>query len=76
MKNITKETLKKDYEILKEMFHKYSNAIWEEQCGQKAHFDKQLKLIRIAMGDARLGIKMASDALSLLCEQSECIIED
>ena len=39
MKNITKESIKQDLQIINDMLHKYNEAIYENQEGQSAHFD-------------------------------------
>jgi len=39
MKGITKEVIEQDYKTIKEMLAKYSNAVYENQEGQPAHFD-------------------------------------
>ena len=76
MKNITKESIRKDYEVLREMFQKYSNAVYENQEGQPAHFDNQTKFVRITIGDVRCGLSLASNALRWLCSNENDIIED
>ncbi len=74
MKNITKKGIDKDIITLSELAHKYSNAIYEPQEGQKAHYDNQTKLVRIAMIDLRTGLHLAKEALNILSEND--ILED
>ena len=74
MKNITKKSIEEDYEIISDMFDKYNAAIWENQEAQKAHYDNQSKLVRLAMGDIRAGLSLVSSALTMLRHNE--IIED
>ena len=74
MKNITKESVKKDYNLIAEMFEKYNGAIFENQEAQKAHYDNQSKLVRLVMGDVRTGLYVALSALATLTNLD--IIED
>lgn len=74
MKNITKKSIEEDLAIVGDLMTKYSDAIWENQEAQPAHFDNQLKLVRISMGDARLGLQVAARALSILSNID--VIED
>lgn len=66
MKNITKKSIEEDYKIISDMFNKYSDAIWENQEAQKAHYDNQSKLVRLTIGDVRAGLFSTSNALSML----------
>ena len=74
MKNITKKDIDKDLIKLSELLNKYSNAIYEPQEGQKAHYDNQTKLVRIAMINLRTGLYLAKEALKILSENN--ILED
>lgn len=74
MKNITKKSIKEDYELITNLAHKYSEAIWENQEAQPAHYDKQSKLVRIVMSDIRFALSVAMTALTKLNELE--IIED
>lgn len=74
MKNITKKCIDEDLITLSELLHKYSNAIYEPQEGQKAHYDNQTKLVRIAIIDLRTGLYLAKEALNVLSENN--ILED
>ena len=76
MKNITKESLKDDLMIISEMFNKYSEAVYEGQCNQKAHYDNQPKLIKLAMEDVRCGLSIVKNALKMLNEVNDNLIED
>ncbi len=76
MKNITKESIKKDFDIVNELLKKYSEAIWEAQENQDSHFDRQLKLVRLAMGDVRCGLILTSQALKMLADDGIDIKED
>lgn len=62
--------------IISEMFEKYSGAIYESQCNQKAHYDNQPKLIKLAMEDVRCGLFIVKNALNMLNETSDNLIED
>ena len=66
MKNITKESIERDFEIIQKMVFKYKEAIYESQEGQPAHFDNQSKLCRLCMCDIRCGLIVARDALNYL----------
>ena len=74
MKNITNKSIEEDYNLVKDMFHKYSEAIYENQEAQKAHYDNQSKLVRLAMADVRTGVSVALTALKML--NSLGVIED
>lgn len=74
MKNITKKSIEEDYKIISDMFNKYSDAVWENQEAQKAHYDNQSKLVRLAMGDVKTGLFLVSSALTMLIHNE--IIED
>lgn len=66
MKNITKKSIEQDLIIILDMFYKYSEAIYESQEGQPAHFDNQSKLCKLCIGDIRCGLNIAKEALTLL----------
>lgn len=66
MKGITNKSLAEDKEIIGNLLDKYHGAIWESQEAQGAHFDNQPKLVKLAMGDIRAGLKVAYEALRLL----------
>jgi hypothetical protein len=66
MKNITKNSIEEDLQIIQNMVFKYKEAIYESQEGQPAHFDNQSKLCRLLMGDIRCGLIVARDALNYL----------
>lgn len=74
MKNVTNKTIKEDYSLVYSMACKYLEAIYENQEGQKAHYDNQDKLVRLAIGDVRAGLVMASHALGTLIGNG--VIED
>lgn len=76
MKNIDKNTLVKDLEVIHNMLGKYSDAIWENQEGQKAHYDNQLKGVKIVMEDVRCGLFIAREALQSLNRMNDMIIYD
>ena len=74
MNAITKKSIEDDLKIIEQLCAKYKNAIWEGQNAQPAHYDRQLKLVKIAMVDVRTGLSLAESALTTL---NECdIIED
>lgn len=66
MKNITNKSIEKDLNLLKELDRKYREAIWEGKEGQRAHFDNQQKMVKIAMSDVRVGLGVAFKALLIL----------
>lgn len=68
MKNITNTSLKEDLELIRELRSKYTDAIWESQDGQSAHFDNQQKLVKICMGDIRCGLILTENALYKLVD--------
>lgn len=76
MKNITKEGIKKDFDLVTAMLYKYSNAVYENQEGQSAHYDNQSKLVRIAVCDVRTGLSVAKEALRMLANKDIEVIED
>ena len=63
MKGITKEVIEQDYKTIKEMLAKYSNAVYENQEGQPAHFDNQPKLCKILICDIRCGLNIVNGAI-------------
>ena len=56
------------------MLFNYLIAIYEQDGGQPAHFEKQSKFCKICMCDIRMGLLMLKEALSNL--KDEEIIED
>jgi len=76
MKNITKESVRDDLKLITELFEKYSGAIYEVQEGQPAHYDNQLKLIKLSIGDIRCGLYITREALFELNKISNNLIED
>lgn len=76
MKGITKEGIEKDFNVIKEMLRKYSDAIWEEQTSNPSHFDNQNKLVKICIGDVRCGLVIAKQALEKLADPDIKVIED
>lgn len=74
MKNITKKSIEEDYEQISNLFEKYSDAIWENQEAQKAHYDNQSKLVRVSIGDVRCGLDIVKRALFTLSKLT--LIED
>lgn len=74
MKGITNETITNDFLTIDALFQKYADAIWENQEGQKGHFDKQSKLVHVAMCDMRSGLSIARQAITIL--RSTVILED
>ena len=76
MKNITIETLQQDLATIANMFKKYIEVIYELQEGQPAHYDNQPKLIRLAIEDVRCGLSITKNALEMLNEVSDNLIED
>ena len=76
MKNITIETLQQDLATIANMFEKYTEAVYELQEGQPAHYDNQPKLIRLAIEDVRCGLSITKNALKMLNEVNDNLIED
>ena len=76
MKNITIETLQQDLATIANMFKKYTEVVYELQEGQPAHYDNQPKLIRLAIEDVRCGLSITKNALEMLNEVSDNLIED
>lgn len=76
MKNITIETLQQDLATIADMFEKYTGAVYELQEGQPDHYDNQPKLIRLAMEDVRCGLSVAKNALNMLNDIKDNLIED
>lgn len=74
MKNITKESIKQDLQIIEDMLCKYSEVIYEKQEGQLAHFDKQSLVCKLCIGDVSCGLSTVKCALDCLSELE--IIED
>lgn len=74
MKGITHATIVNDIQTIQGLFAKYADAIWENQEGQKAHFDNQNKLARVAVCDVRSGLFAARQALFML--QDAGVLED
>lgn len=66
MKGITKKSVAEDIKLISEMCDKYLNAIWENQEGQKAHFDNQEKIVKVCMSDIRFSLKTALTSLQQL----------
>ena len=69
MVGITKEVVKKDFETIHEMLNKYQDAIWESQTPNPAHYDRQSKLVRLAIGDVRSGLLIVHQALNMLSDK-------
>lgn len=76
MKNITIETLQQDLATIANMFEKYTGAVYELQEGQPGHYDNQPKLIRLAIEDIRCGLSVTKNALNMLNEVNDNLIED
>ena len=78
MKNITRKTITEDCKTVEALFNKYSNAIYsfKEGEGSKSNFDNQPRLVKIAIVDARTGLRIASQALNMLKDIQESLIED
>lgn len=68
MKNITNDSIIEDYKTIQKLASKYINAIWENQEGQEAHFDKQVKNVRLAMMNCYNGLSTAIVALNTLMD--------
>lgn len=66
MKGITNKSLEEDKKIIGNLLDKYHAAIWESQEGQVAHFDNQLKFVKLAIGNVRTGLQIVYDALRIL----------
>lgn len=66
MKNITNESIEKDFILIQSIAHKYIDAIWEGQTGQEAHFDRQQKCVRLAMMNVYNGLSLATESLKRL----------
>lgn len=66
MKNITNKSIKEDINVVCELLCRYRDAIWEPQEGQKAHFDNQHKVVKLAMTDVRTGLCIALEAMKKL----------
>lgn len=76
MKNINIETLQQDLATIANMFEKYTEAVYELQEGQPGHYDNQPKLIKLAIEDVRCGLSITKNALEMLNEVSDNLIED
>lgn len=76
MKNINIETLQQDLATIANMFEKYTGAVYELQEGQPDHYDNQPKLIKLAIEDVRCGLSITKNALEMLNEVSDNLIED
>lgn len=74
MKNITKKSIERDLNIIQQMCSKYTEAIFEKQEHQPAHFDNQLKNVRLAMVNIHCGLLVARNALACLSNME--ILED
>lgn len=68
MKNITNKSIKEDFNVTCELLDKYNKAIWENQEGQKAHFDNQPKFVKLAIRDVCTGLCIALEAMKKLRE--------
>ena len=68
MENITKKSLLEDLETIRSLADKYNNAIWEQQTPNETHYDRQPKMVRIAMSDARCGLVVAAQAIEKLID--------
>lgn len=66
MKNINNETLEQDEQTLVDLVCKYNDAIWENQEGQKGHFDNQPKIVQMLMRDVNVGLVIALEAIKKL----------
>lgn len=69
MKNITNQSIREDYKVITELFHKYKDAIYENQEKQPAHYDNQSKFVRLTISDVRVGLSIASNALEWLMKE-------
>lgn len=78
MKNITRKTIIEDCTTIEALFNKYRDAIWsfKEGEGSKSNFDNQPRLVKIAIVDAKTGLHIASQALDMLKDIKESLIED
>jgi hypothetical protein len=75
MKDITRKSIAEDMEVIRNLFHKYSEAVYENQEGQEDHFDNQPKQIRLAIGDLRCGLMIANYALDMINQINDHLIE-
>lgn len=66
MKNITNKSIEKDLKTVENLLKKYSDAVWEGQEGQAAHYDNQDKLVRIGITNVRTGLHVAMQSLIML----------
>lgn len=66
MKNITKKSIERDLNIIQQMCSKYTEAIFEKQEHQPAHFDNQFKCVRFAMVNIHCGLLVVKNALTYL----------
>lgn len=66
MKNITNKSVKEDINVIRELFCRYQDAIWENQEGQPAHFNNQPKIVKLTMADVRTGLCIALEAMKKL----------
>lgn len=74
MKNITKKSIERDLNTIQQLCWKYTEAIFEKQEQQPAHFDNQFKCVRLTMGNVYCGLLVARDALTYLSGMN--ILED
>ena len=74
MKNITKKSIERDLNIIQQLCWKYKEAIFEKQEHQPAHFDNQLKNVRLTMVNIHCGLLVARDGLIRLSDME--ILED
>lgn len=66
MKNITKKSIERDLNIIQQMCSKYTEAIFEKQEHQPAHFDNQFKIVRLTMVNIHCGLLVAKNGLNYL----------
>lgn len=66
MKDITNKSIEKDLKLVEKLLKKYSDAVWEGQEGQPAHYDNQDKLVRIGISNVRTGLHVAIQSLIML----------
>lgn len=76
MKGITKQAIEKDLKIVRELLSRYQGAFYEDHREAPSHMDQQLPLIRKTVGDAACGLNIAHQALSMLNDIKDELVED
>lgn len=78
MKNLGKEEIKKDFEVISQLVQKYSDVIHEPQEGQRGHYLNQLEMVKQTITSIRVGLVVAHEGIMRLKKMANdgCIIED